>query len=108
MAIDLFQDGRLTLEGLYVVIQDMIYNYGYTPEELMKSFEEIIRRGVLGETAYEKAKEFFISKGLLYPSFEPSMTPLKETKVEDGKVYELEGLHEPWVPDRIDYIHDYR
>jgi hypothetical protein len=108
VAIDLFQDRRLSLEGLYLVIQDMIYNYGYTPEELMKSFEEIIRRGVLGATAYEEAREFFMQKGLLYPSFTPSMAPLKETKVEDGKVYELEGLHEPWVPDRIDYLHDYR
>lgn len=108
VALDLFQDHRLGLDGLYGVIQDMIYNYNFTPEELMKSFEEIIRRSVIGETAYSEAKAFFIEKGLLYPSFEPSMPPLKETKVEEGHVYELEGLHEPWVPDRIDYLHDYR
>ena len=108
VALDLFQDHRLAIEGVHAVIQDMIYNYGFTPEELMKSFEEIVRRGVIGETAFTEAKNFFIEKGLLYPSFVPSMAPLKEAKVSDGKVYELEGLHEPWVPARIDYFHDYR
>ncbi|MNT84938.1 hypothetical protein D3C72_2250360 [compost metagenome] len=86
----------------------MIYNYGYTPEELMKSFDEFIRRGVLGETAYLETKAYFIEKGLLYPSYEPTVSPLKEKRVEDGRVYEMEGIHEPWIPERIDYLHDYR
>ena len=108
VSLDLYQDRRIGLEGLYAVIQDMIYNYGYTPEELMKSFDEFIRRGVIGETAYLETKAFFIEKGLLYPSYEPTVSPLKEKRVEDGHVYEMEGIHEPWIPEHIDYLHDYR
>jgi hypothetical protein len=108
VALDLFQDHRLTLESVYDVTQDMIYNYGFTPEELMKSFDEFVRRGILGLSAFEQAKAFFIEKGLLYPSYEPSVAPLKEKVIVDGHVYELEGSHEPWIPEHIDYLHDYR
>lgn len=108
VALDLYQDGRLGFEGIYAVLQDMVYNYAYTPEELMKSFDEFIRRGVLGERAYEEVKAFFVEKSLLLDSFTPSVAPLKEKTVDAGHVYELEGEHEPWIPERIDYLHDYR
>ncbi len=108
VALDLVQDQRLNLEGLYKVAQDMIYNYGFTPEELVKSYDEVIRRGVLGAQACERIKTFLTSKGLMHPSFTPTVTPLKEKHIVDGKVFELEGLHEPWVPERVDYFHDYR
>lgn len=108
IALDLVQDHRLNLEGLYKVAQDMIYNYGFTPEELTKSFDEVIRRGILGVQAFERIKNFLVEKGLVHPSFVPSMEPLKEKQILDGKVFELEGLHEPWVPTHVDYFHDYR
>lgn len=108
VAMDLCQDHRLDLEGVYKVAHDMIQNYRYTREELMKSFDEFIRRGVIGERAYLELSSFFIEKGLLHSSYEPSVQPLKEKTVEDGHVFELEGMHEPWIPERIDYLHDYR
>lgn len=108
VALDLYQDQRLGTEGLYNVGQDMIYNYGYTPEELMKSFDEFIRRGVLGERAYQEVRAFFIERGLLNSNYTPSVLPLKEKTVKDGRVFEMEGVHEPWIPERIDYLHDYR
>lgn len=105
---DLFQDGRVPLEGVYSVVQDMIFNYGYTPEQLMRSFDELLRRHVIGATCFAKLKPFFIEKGLFPQSYEPSFQPLKETKVENGKVFELEGHFEPWVAPHVDYLHDYR
>lgn len=108
VSLDLYQDGRLGFDGIYAVLQDMIYNYGYTTEELMKSFDEFIRRGVIGERAYQEVRPFFIEKGLLHSSFEPSVAPLPEKTVEQGRVFELAGVHEPWIPERIDYLHDYR
>jgi hypothetical protein len=108
VALDLFQDHRLDLDGVYNVLQDMIYNYSFTPEELMKSFDEIIRRSVIGERAYFESRQFFVEKGLLHSSFEASVAPLKEKTVHEGRVFELEGLHEAWIPERIDYLHDYR
>lgn len=108
LAVDLFQDQRLSLEGIYAVAEDMIQNYGFTPDELLKSVDELIRRRVLGLTAWEKLRPFLTEKGILYSGFEPSMAPLKEKETQDGRVYGLEGVFEPWVPERIDYIRDDR
>lgn len=108
VALDLYQDQRLDLEGLHSVLQDMLTNYDYTPEELTQSYNELIRRGVLGLAAYEKTKPFLTEKKLLFPDFVPSVAPLKEKTVHEGKVFELEGVHEPWVHEHIDYLNDYR
>ena len=108
VALDLFQDSRISLDDLYTIAQDMIYNYGYTPEELIRSLDELIRRHVLSEKSVGLLMPFFIEKGLMPSSFEPSVAPPKEVRVENGRVFDLEGQFEPWVLDRIDYIHDYR
>lgn len=108
VCMDLFQDGRLKLEDTYQVAQEMIFNYGFTPDELTRSFDELIRRHVLGASCVAKVLPFFSERGLFYSGYRPSLTPLKETKVENGHIYELEGQFEPWVPARIDYLHDYR
>lgn len=108
VALDLFQDGRLDIEGVYSVLEDMINNYGYTPEELCKSYDELVRRGILGQAAFSKTKDFLMEKGVLYEGFKPSMEPLKEKTVVEGRVFEMEGVHEPWVMEHIDYLNDYR
>jgi hypothetical protein len=108
VCLDLFQDHRLGIDGVFQVVTDMIKNYGFSPEELIKSFDEFIRRGVLGERAYNELRPFFLEKSLLHHSYQPSVPPLPEKNVFEGRVFELAGVHEPWIPDRIDYIHDYR
>lgn len=108
VSIDLVQDQRLSLEGLYAVAQDMIYNYDFTPEELGKSLDEMVRRKLLGQAAFHLILNFLIEKGLLPPDFKPSIEPLEELIVKEGVIYGLVGEHEPWVPERTDYIHDYR
>lgn len=97
-AIDLFQFGWLETQDVYDIASNMTHSYDFTPEELMSSFQELIRRGIVNEKSYKKLKPFFVDKGLLHASFEPS-TPL---------VNESTVLHDPWIPDRIDYINDYR
>jgi hypothetical protein len=108
IAIDLYQDGRLGLEQVHAVSQDMIFNYGFTPDELTRSFDDLVRRQVVGETCAQRILEFAAAKGLFYQGYSPSLTPSKEVKVSEGHVYELEGHFEPWIPERIDYLHDYR
>lgn len=108
VALDLFQDRRLGILEVFTVAQDMIYNYNFTPEELTRSFDELVRRHVLGETCVKEAIDFFKEKGLFLKSFEPTLPAAKEAQVVDGKVFELEGHYEPWVPDHIDYLRDYR
>ena len=108
VALDLFQDGRLDLEGTYAVCQEMISSYNFTPDELARSFDELVRRHILGETCVVKLLPFLIEKSVFYSDFKTTITPAKETKIENGHVYELEGHFEPWIPERIDYLHDYR
>jgi hypothetical protein len=108
VACDLFQSNRLSMEGTMSVAQDMVINYDFTPEELVRSFDDLIRRHALGETAAEKIISYFKEKHLFDKDFKPTIVPLKESLVERGIVFQLEGQFEPWVQDRIDYIHDYR
>lgn len=108
VACDLYQDRRISLEAVSTIAQDMIFNYGFAPEELLRSYDELIRRHVMGERAATELTEFFKGKGMFPASFEPSLPALKESKVLDGKVYDLEGQFEPWVQERVDYLHDYR
>ncbi|MFP5519085.1 MAG: phosphatase domain-containing protein [Bdellovibrionia bacterium] len=108
VALDLVQDQRLDLEALYAVAQDMIYNYDYTPEELAKSLDEMVRRKIIGAATYQKIFDFLNSKNLLHADFKPSVEPLPENEVNEGVVYSLQGEHEPWVPEHIDYFREYR
>jgi hypothetical protein len=108
VAIDLFQDGRLDLDGVHGVAQDMIFNYAFTADELVRSFDELVRRHIIGEEAFDKLVPFFIEKKMFYSDYRPSLNPAKELKKENGHVYELEGHFEPWIPQRVDYLHDYR
>ena len=98
VAIDLFQFGLLETQDVYNIATNMTHSYDFTPEELMTSFQELIRRGVVNEKSYSKIKPFFVDKGLLHASFVPS-TPL----MTDETV-----IHDPWIPDRIDYLNDFR
>lgn len=108
LAIDLFQNRRLTLDGVFAVAEDMIQNYGYTPDELIQSIDELIRRGVLGAKSFGALSEYLIRKSLLYPTFRPALPPGAEKQEEDGWVQLLEGVLEPWHPERIDYLNDDR
>ena len=47
---------------------------------------------------YEKLKPFFVEKALLHHSFTPDTPLVKEDTV----------IHDPWIPDRIDYLNDFR
>jgi hypothetical protein len=98
VAIDLYQFGILELQDVVNVAINMTQSYDFTTEELMSSFQELIRRGVIFESHFQKLKTHFVEKGLLHKSFEPS-TPLLTSETV---------VHDPWIPDRIDYTHDFR
>lgn len=108
MAMDLVQDQRLSLEELGVVIDVLTQKYKMTHEQLISSFEELIRRRILGLSSFEMLKNFFIEKNMMTYNWMSKADPLKEKVIDQGHVYELDGLFEPWIPSQIDYIHDYR
>lgn len=108
VALDLVQDQRLSLEGLGFVCDILINRYKMTPDQLISSFEDLLRRRILGLSSYEMIKNYFIEKGMVDYSWMSKSTPLKEKVIDQGHVYELDGLFEPWIQKQIDYLHDYR
>ncbi len=108
VALDLVQDQRLSLEELGTIVDVLHNKYGQTYEQLILSFEELIRRRTLGLSGCEMIKNYFIEKNMLTYSWISKVEPLKEKIIDQGHVYELDGLFEPWIPRQIDYINDYR
>jgi hypothetical protein len=107
-ALDLKQDGRLSSEQVIRVAQDMATNYGFTNEELESSFDNLVRRQLLGESTVKEILPLLQSQGLFAPDFTPSIEAKPISSQVGKRVYALEGVHEPWVPEHIDYLHEFR
>lgn len=108
VALDLVQDQRLSLEELGFIAKGLTEKYRFTSDQLVSAFEELIRRRVMGLSSFEMIKNFFIEQKIISMSWMPKSEPLKEKILDNGHVYELEGIFEPWIPRHIDYLKDYR
>ena len=106
VALDLVQDQRLSLEELGVVMQALEEKYNYSHTQLVKGFEDLIRRKVIGLSSFEMIKNYLIEKKKISLSWAPKFEPLKEKIVQNGHVYQLDGLFEPWVRTEVDYLRD--
>ncbi|MBT4760827.1 MAG: hypothetical protein HOO06_03935 [Bdellovibrionaceae bacterium] len=106
--LDLYQDGRLYSEHVIGVARALMDNYEFTSDELEKSFDDLVRRQVLSEETVEGILPELQGKNIIHKEYLPSITPKKVLSRVNGKVYELEGHFEPWVPERIEYLHNYR
>jgi hypothetical protein len=107
-ALDLFQDKRLTSEQVLRVAQDMVMNYGFTADELESSLDNLVRRELLSDVAVGEIVPIMQSQGLFSPDFRTSLEPRKIATQIGHRIYALEGAHEPWVPEHIDYLHEFR
>jgi len=107
IALDLVQDQRLSLEELGQIVTGLKDKYGFTSNMLVKSFEDLIKRRILGLSSYEMIFNYLIEQKILSPTWQCQIQPLREKRVENGKVYELEGIFEPWIRTDIDYLHEY-
>lgn len=107
-SLDLFQDKRMQAEHVLAVAQDMMFNFGFTRDELEKSFDDLIRRQIIGEPTVVEILPALQAAGIIHEKFVPSMAPKAVSSQVGDRVIELEGNFEPWVPERIDYLHDYR
>lgn len=108
IALDLFQNHRLDIEHVLRVGKDLFLNYGYTVDELQRSLDDLIRRSVIGEQTFLRLFPSLVESGLIHADYTPSVAPAKIISDVGEKVFEISGAHEPWVPERIDYFHDYR
>ncbi|MCB0414971.1 MAG: hypothetical protein KDD50_11595, partial [Bdellovibrionales bacterium] len=107
-SLDLYQDHRINEDQVVNVAEDLISNYEFSTDELEWSIDNLIRRQTLGLPAVESILKKLKQHKFIGEDFKPSLAPKKIKSEEDGVVYELEGSFEPWVPERIDYFHDYR
>jgi hypothetical protein len=107
-ALDLCQDGRLEVQHVADIAQNLLKDYGYTTDVLERSFDDLIRRSKLGEDICKKLIPELKEKNLISADFVPSMKPKGVDKKLGDAVISLDGAFEPWVPERIDYLNDYR
>lgn len=107
IALDLVQDQRLSLEELGHIIIGLKSQFGFTSNMLAKSFEDLVKRRILGLSSYEMILHYLIEKQILSSNWQCHVQPLREKRVEQGRVYELEGIFEPWARADIDYLNEY-
>jgi hypothetical protein len=107
-ALDLYQDRRLDCKRLLNVAHDMIDNYDFTIDELCRSFDELIRRKVLAEPFVTQVSEELKAAGMLVSDYTPSITPYGSGPASLSRGFDINGVHEAWIAERIDYTHDYR
>jgi hypothetical protein len=109
LALDLFQDKRLSAAQVIKVAVDLIQNYGFAIEDLEASIDNLVRRPQLGREALEEILPILKAQHLVSSSFVCSF-PAKAvvTRSETGRVFELEGVTEPWIPQGINYLYDDR
>lgn len=105
---DLYQDRRIDFEGVLRVVGDMEANFGFTRDEFEKSFDDLISRQVLGLPVVSELMEKLRNAQVLHADFQPRLAPLNVAREAEGRVYELAGHSEPWVPDSIDYLQETR
>lgn len=106
--LDLYQDGRLHKEHVISVAQDMVTNFGFSIDELAKSLDDLIRRQVIDDVAFGTILAELQAHHLIHPLFEPSIPPRAAINTDENSMGGENPFHEPWVPERIDYLHDYR
>lgn len=110
VALDLFQDQRLSIEDVGLVYDEMIQKYGFTHEQLLKSFEEFVTRPQLGEQTCEQYIQFLKSRGAVGEQYELPLKPraIKKLTDDNKRVLDLEGVSEPWTQEKIEYLNEYR
>jgi uncharacterized protein DUF2183 len=106
-ALDLYQDGRIDENSCLMVARDMISNYGFSPEELAKSFEDLHKRGFLKADGQSKILPYLKEAGLIPRYFAPSFRPAKALQKIGEKILGIEK-EDPWIVENIDYLNDFR
>jgi hypothetical protein len=107
-ALDLFQDQRLAAKHVPQVARRLINYYGFTAEEIERTFDDFVRRGRLAEETCAALESLLKEQGLLLSDYRPSLPPRKITERAGSTVRQFEGGFEPWIVDRIEYTKEYR
>ena len=90
------------------VARDLVMNYGFSLDELRFGLDDLVRRKILGQEGLEKILPHLQEAQLLPSDFEPSVQPAQVNILQEERMSLLEGATEPWVPERIEYLNEYR
>lgn len=107
-SLDLFQDSRLQAEQVLNVAMDLYTNYGYTRDELQRSLDDLIRRRIIAQETLERILPTLQEGEIITPDFKPSVAPGRVESQVGDRIFGVSGEMEPWIPEQIDYLHDYR
>ena len=108
VALDLYQSKKIDFEMLLKIGLDMVNNYAFTPDELTRSFDELVRRQVLGHDGVTELVPLLQKVKIMAADYVPSLLPVKLSWIPERQELDFEGAHEPWIPEHIDYLNDYR
>lgn len=107
-SLDLFQDSRLQASQVLRVADDLHINYGFTRDELQRSLDDLVRRRILAQETLERILPPLQEGEIISTDYKPSIAPAKVGDQVGDRIFGVEGEMEPWIPDQIDYLHDYR
>jgi hypothetical protein len=107
-ALDLLQDKRLGIDQVIRVAQDMSMNFGFTVDDLERSFDNLVRRQLLSGEVVGEILPVLKKENLFSSDFATSIEPGRIANQVGSRVFALEGVHEPWVPEHIDYLREFR
>jgi hypothetical protein len=108
LALDLFQDRRLSSAQVVKVARDLVQNFTFGLEELEQSFAELVKRPVLADKTVEVILPILHEHRLLRPGFELEIKPKPIIASIGDRIFDLEGTSEPWVQTHIDYMREDR
>jgi len=103
-SLDLYQDGLLSEDQVVRIAQDLVNNYAFTADELLKTANDLIYRQIL---EVKKVKDLFIflKESKLFPSH---YNIDREIDAKSFAPTSALNSHVDWVPEHIDYLMDYR
>ncbi len=107
-SLDLFQDSRLLETHVLKVAQDLHTNFGFTRDELQRSLDDLVRRRILAQETLERILPILQAGEIITPDYKPSIAPGRVESQVGDRIFGVEGEMEPWIPEQIDYMHDYR
>ncbi|MCJ8275399.1 MAG: hypothetical protein HRT44_02600 [Bdellovibrionales bacterium] len=107
-SLDLFQDSRIQAEEVIKVAQDLMMNYGFSADELQSSLDDLVRRRVLAQETLERVLSPLQENEIIAPDYQPSVSPGRVESQVGDRIFGVQGEMEPWIPEQIDYLHDYR
>lgn len=108
VAMDLYQDQHINIDQLSMVAQDMLTNYDFSKEELAESISDLINRKMLHKECVENMVESMKREALLPFYYQAPQLMISSQEYNIKFHGESDISKELWIPQFIDYLHDFR